>query len=159
MEIRILPMRTDAEMQGKGYVHYRAWQEAYADIIPPEVMARHSLEKCVNNARRSSTNTFIAKDGGQVVGFVCYGAYRDDTLTHTGEIYALYVLRAYHGMRVGYRLMQAAMTQLEEYPQVALWVLRDNLPAQRFYTRYGFCFDGAEAKIPAGTEKRMLYKR
>lgn len=159
MDIQIVPMQSDAEMDGKGYVHYQAWKEAYADLIAPEHLVSRSLERCIGNAHQYPQNTLVAKDGDRVIGFVCYGVYRDDSLQNAGEIYALYVLQAYHGRRVGYGLMNAAMAQLAGYKQVALWVLKGNARALRFYERYGFRLDGKQAEIRIGTELRMLYEQ
>ncbi len=155
MDIRIVPMQSDADKDGKGYVHYQSWMETYTGLIDQEYLNNRSLEKCVETAHRYPQNTLVAKDGENVVGFVCYGAYRDDSLKDTGEIYAIYVLRAYQGKQVGYRLMNAALEQLRMYPHIALWVLKGNERALRFYERYGFNLDGAEAQIRIGTELRM----
>ena len=54
--------------------------------------------------------------------------------------------------------MNAAMEQLRGYDQVALWVLKGNARALRFYERYGFRLDGTQAEIRIGTELRMLYE-
>ncbi len=32
----IKPLETESEMLGKAYVHWKAWQEAYADLLPQE---------------------------------------------------------------------------------------------------------------------------
>ena len=91
-----------------------------------------------------------------------YGAYRDNTLPANGEIYGIYVLAEYHGMKIGYELMNAALKMLSEYKRVALWVLKGNDRAIRFYERYGFRFDETEKKILLGTpntELRMIFER
>ena len=127
-------MEGEAETDGKGYVHNRSWHE----------------------------NIPVAKDGDRVIGFVGFGAYRDNTLPGYGEIFAIYVLKEYHGKRVGYELMNAALERLSDYEKIAVWVLRGNDRAIRFYERYGFRFDGAESEIVLGspnTELRMIYDR
>ncbi len=158
MDIQIVPMQSSADMDGKGYVHYQAWMEAYTGLIDQQHLDARSLENCIQKAHQSPQNTLVAKDGDRVVGFACYGAYRDDSLQNAGEIYAIYILRDYYGKCVGYRLMNAAMEQLRGYDQVALWVLKGNTRALRFYERYGFRLDGTQAEIRIGTELRMLYE-
>ena len=99
--------------------------------------------------------------GENVIGFVAYGAYRDQTLPQCGEIYAIYVLREYHGKQVGYALMNAAFERLSGKDQIALWVLKGNERATRFYEQYGFRFDGTEQEICLGTpntEYRMIFQ-
>lgn len=100
--------------------------------------------------------------GEKVVGFVGYGAYRDETFPAHGEVFALYVLAAYQGRKIGYALMNAALDALSEYPKIAVWVLKGNDKAIRFYERYGFRFDGTEAEVMLGTpntELRMIFER
>ncbi len=33
MAVTIKPMETPAEMEGRGYVHWKAWQETYTGLI------------------------------------------------------------------------------------------------------------------------------
>lgn len=155
-------MEGEAETDGKGYVHYKSWHETYAGLIDENYMEGITPEKCIEIARRWPENIIVAKDGDRVIGFVGFGAYRDNTLPGYGEIFAIYVLKEYHGKRVGYELMNAALERLSDYEKIAVWVLRGNDRAIRFYERYGFRFDGAESEIVLGspnTELRMIYDR
>ena len=158
----IKPMKSEDEINGKGYVHYKSWQETYPGLVDPAYLERHTLEKCINTAHKWSDNILVAKDGEKVVGFAGYGSYRDETLPEHGEVFAIYVLAAYQGKKIGYELMNAALDNLSNYKRVALWVLKGNDKAIRFYERYGFRFDGTEAEIMLGTpntELRMIYER
>ena len=142
------PMETEAEMDGKGYVHYQSWQETYAGLVDADFLAGLSPEKQIA--------------GETVMGFTAYGPCRDEDLPGWGEVRAIYVLRAYQGQKVGRRLMEAALEQLADYPRIALWVLKGNEKAVRFYERCGFRFDGTERDITLGTpvtERRMIYIR
>ena len=158
----IKPMESEAEMLGKAYVHYKSWHETYAKLIDAAYLQGVTLEKCTAIARQWPDNLLVAKDGDKVIGFAGYGAYRDDTLPRHGEVYALYVLKDYHGQGVGYDLVNAAMQRLSAYHRIALWVLKGNERAIAFYERYGFRFDGTQAEISLGspnTELRMIYER
>ena len=160
--INIIPMVTDEDMDGKGYVHWKSWHETYNGLIDPFYMERITLEKCVHMAHRWPQNVMIAKDGNKVIGFVGCGEYRDDALAGCGEVYAIYVLADYYDQKVGYALMNAAFEKLAAYKKIAVWVLRGNHRAIRFYERYGFRFDGTEKEIMLGTpntELRMVYTR
>ena len=161
-KIVIKPMESEDEINGKGYVHYKSWHETYAGLIDAGYLEAVTLEKCVATAHKWPDNILVAKDGEQVVGFAGYGAYRDGTIPACGEVFGLYVLAAYHGQGVGYALMRAAVERLSAYERVAVWVLKGNRNAIRFYERFGFRFDGAEAEIRLGTpnmECRMLLER
>lgn len=154
-------MESEDEINGKGYVHYKSWHETYSELADKSYMEGITHEKCTEIAHRWPDNIIVAKDGDNVIGFVGYGAYRDNSLPEHGEIFALYVLKKYHGQKVGYDLMNAALEKLSGYKKIAVWVLKGNDRAIRFYEKYGFCFDGKEAEIKLGTpntELRMIYE-
>ena len=158
----IKPMESEEEIDGKGYVHYKSWHETYAGLIDAGYLEGITLEKCVGIARRWPDNIMVAKDGDKVIGFVGCGAYQDETLPGYGEVFAIYVLKEYHGQKVGYELMNAALERLSDYQKIAVWVLKGNDRAIRFYERYGFRFDGTQAELTLGspnTELRMIYER
>lgn len=158
----IKPMQSKEEIDGKGYVHYKSWQETYVGLVEANYLRGVTEEKCKAIAHKWVDNILIAKDGDKVIGFVGYGKYRDDTLPDCGEVFAIYVLADYHGKRVGYELMRAAFEKLADYKRIAVWVLKGNNRAIRFYERYGFRFDGTEQEIKLGTlntELRMIYTR
>ena len=159
MNIAIKTMSSDAEIKGKAYVHWKAWQEAYPGMVAQSYLDRLTLEKCESIAYQWPDNILVAKDGERVVGFVGYGKYRNDELPNTGEVYAIYVLSQYYGQGVGEQLMREALNRLSEYPRVAVWVLKENQRAIRFYQRFGYRFDGKEESILLDTpvtEIRML---
>lgn len=155
-------MESQDEMNGKGYVHYKSWHETYTGLIDAGYMERVTLVKCTAMAHLWPDNILVAKDGDKVVGFVGYGAYRDETLPAHGEIFAIYVLAEYQGRKIGYELMNAAFSELSDYQKIAVWVLKGNSNAIHFYEKYGFHFDGTESEIMIGspaTEIRMIYDR
>lgn len=158
----IKKMESEAEIEGKAYVHYKSWQETYAGLMDAEYLKGMTLQKCTAIARKWTDDILVAKDGEKVIGFVGYGACRDGTLPEHGEVYGIYVLAGYHGTKVGYELMNAALKMLSEYRRIALWVLKGNDRAIRFYERYGFRFDETEKEILLGTpnmELRMIFER
>ena len=155
-------MESDDEIKEKAYVHWKSWQEAYAGIIDQTYLDSLTLDKCEQIAYRWTDNILIAKDGDSVVGFVGYGKYRNDELENSGEVFALYILSQYYGKRVGYRLMQAALSKLADYPKIAVRVLKENIRAIRFYERCGFRFDGSENTLELGSpvvERRMILEK
>ena len=162
MDITIKQMETDDEIKGKAFVHWKSWQKAYPGIVDQGYLDSLTLEKCESIAYRWLDNILVAKDGERVIGFVGYGKYRSDELENTGEIYAIYVLAEYYGKSVGFQLMQEALSRLKEYDRIAVWVLKDNERAIRFYERYGYRFDGREETLKLGTpvtEARMILVR
>ena len=162
MDITIKPMETQAEIEGKAYVHWKSWQEAYKGLIDQAYLDAMTLEKCTGTAFKWQDNILVAKDGDKVVGFTGYGEHSDSALPNTGEVFAIYILSEYYGKGVGYALMQQALQKLLQYERVALWVLKGNKRAIRFYEKCGFVFDGTEKTIKLGqenTEIRMILNR
>lgn len=150
------------DMAGKAYVHWQSWREAYAGLLDESYLARRTLARCEEMARRWTDNTLVAELDGRIVGFGAWGVCRDEILSLCGELHALYVLKECYGQGIGYSLMNACMQRLSKYPAVILWVLDGNTRAIRFYERYGFAFDGAQQQITLGTpktERRMIYHR
>ncbi len=159
MDIIIKPMESDSEIRGKAFVHWKSWQETYVGLVDQNFLDNLTLEKCTDIAFRWRDNILVAKDNDNVVGFVGFGAYRDDTLPGAGEVFSLYILKEYYDKRIGYALMCAAIERLSEYRKTAVWVLESNHRAIKFYERVGFQFDGTKQEIKLGTantEIRMV---
>ena len=161
MTVIIKSMETPEEIEGKSFVHWQTWREAYDEILPAEFQEQMTLDKCRFYSQKYPENTLIALDGAKVVGFVSYGDFRDPARI-AGEIFALYVLKEYYGKGIGQQLMKAAFAALDGYQEIMLWVLEDNKRAIAFYEKTGFVFDDEEKVIDLGKavkEKRMIYSK
>ena len=145
-------METPEEIEGKSFVHWQTWREAYDDLLPAKFQETMTLERCRFFSQKYPENTLIAMDGMKVVGFISYGNFRDETI-QAGEIIALYVLKDYYGKGIAQKLMKEALTTLEQFSEIFLWVLKENK---------GFTFDGQEKILDLGkpiTEIRMVRKK
>ena len=161
MTVVIKSMETPEEIESKSLVHWKAWREAYDDLLPAEFQETMTLERCRFFSQKYPENTLIAIDGMKVVGFISYGNFRDETI-QAGEIIALYVLKDYYGKGIAQKLMKEALTILEHFSEIFLWVLKENKRAIAFYEKMGFVFDGEEKVIDLGKavkEKRMIYSK
>ena len=161
MVITIKAMKTAEEIEGKSRVHWQTWREAYDDLLPAEFQETMTLERCRFFSQKYPENTLIAIDDMKVVGFISYGNYRDETL-QAGEIIALYVLKDYYGKGIAQKLMKEALSTLEQFSEIFLWVLNENKRAIAFYQKMGFTFDGQEKILELGkpiTEIRMVRKK
>ncbi len=162
MTVIIKEAQSEEERKGKAYVHWKSWHEAYPEIIDPSYLDALTLEKCEQIAFRFPDQLLVAKEEDRVIGFASYGECRDEDLSDTGEVYAIYLLKEYWGQGIGYRLMKEALQQLKDYSTIAVWVLKENDRAIRFYEHMGFQPDGKEAVIKLGTpvtEIRMIRRR
>ena len=155
--ITIKQMKTDDEIRGKAYVHWRGWHDAYSGLVSAAYLEKLTLEKCEQMAFQWRENILVAKDGERVVGFLGFGE-ADFT---AGELFALYVLKEFWGTGVAQLLMNAAAERLSAYPKIGLWVLKENPRAIRFYEKCGFAATGEEKHLPSvgATEIRMICMR
>ncbi len=161
MNLTIKQMVTPEEIESKSLVHWQTWREAYDDLLPAEFQETMTLERCRFFSQKYPENTSIAMDGMKVVGFISYGNFRDETI-QAGEIIALYVLKDYYGEGIAQKLMKEALTTLEQFSEIFLWVLKENKRAIAFYQKMGFTFDGQEKILDLGkpiTEIRMVRKK
>lgn len=140
---QVHPMMSPQDREGRALVHYAAWREAYAGLMPEAILAAHTLEGCRKSAQRgSSGDTFVAldrEDGDRVVGFACYERSARDhvSVPEASEISALYVLRGYQGLGLGRQLLEHCLARLPR-PRTALFVLEGNEKAIGFYEHMGF---------------------
>lgn len=133
-------------------VNIKTWQSAYKGIINDATLTalndnrdarveRYKNEFGTRNVDGVIMQGAVALDKGEVIGFTTYGKAREnpDGIKDLGEIYALYVLKAYQGQGVGLELVQFAvdnMIEKKRYKELIIWALKDN-PSRGFYERLG----------------------
>lgn len=145
---QVWPMESPADLEGKAFVHYKAWLETYTGLMDPRILEHHSLDSCLAIAQKYPQNTVVLLDREQddrVVGFACYvhNAREFMSALDASEICALYVLQEYQGLGLGRLLMEHCLAILP-HPNVALLVLKGNEKAIGFYKHMGFRFTGKE---------------
>ncbi len=148
-----------------GEIHVAAWRETYAGLMPAARLAGLRVADRSAMWRRAlasgtARGIAVAETGGEVVGFAACAQQRAPVLAaagYSGEVTALYVLRAAQGRGAGRLLMQAMARRLiaEGDRAMALWVLAENVPARIFYERLGGTMiaeqvDGADAEVAYG---------
>lgn len=161
--LRIRPMAF-ADCDRVSEIRIRGWQFAYRGLMPQSFLDALSVAQ---DAERRRARFGQGADGvvnlvavgapprplghrgkdGEVVGWSCYGPYRDgEVRTGEAELYAVYVAPEHLGTGVGRALMRESLRQCAAlgHDRVLLWVLRGNVRARRFYERAGFHADGAE---------------
>ncbi len=124
-------------------VHVQAWRETYTGLIPQEVLDNLSVEARAATWRgalreRSAASLLVYEHEGEVVGFADAGPERETHPLYTGELYAIYLLKDFHGRGYGKALFQGAVDALGAagHSAMRLWVLEAN-PTRGFYERMG----------------------
>jgi ribosomal protein S18 acetylase RimI-like enzyme len=131
-------------------MHVTSWRETYAGILPDKILSSLSVEartaawvKIMQEpANEHSTVVYLAEHEETIIGFGSCGAQRTENLKdkgYDGEVSGIYVLREFQKRRIGARLFSAMSWDLKRhgFNAAALWVLRDNLRARRFYEHLG----------------------
>jgi len=132
-----------------GSMHVASWRETYTGLLPDKMISSLSVEARAaawaqimrEPASQRSTVVYLAEHEGTTIGFGSCGAQRAEHLKdkgYDGEVSAIYVLREFQKRRIGTRLFRAMSLDLKRrgFKALALWVLRDNLRARRFYEQY-----------------------
>lgn len=150
-------------------MHVESWRESYPGLVPEAMLAALSVEARTAAWRRilaepgQAAGVFVAALDGRIVGFGSYGAQRAEALRargYAGEISALYVLKAFQRRGLGARLLfrMAFRLEVSGLQAASLWVLRDNLPARRFYERCGGELLGEREDVrPQGALHEVAY--
>ncbi|MDX3534545.1 GNAT family N-acetyltransferase [Streptomyces sp. MB09-01] len=142
-----------ADIEAVSTIRVRGWQAAYAGIVPRTYLDAMTVEDDAGRRRqwfsqphRESRDLVAVGDRGPV-GWVCFGPCRGRApgARPVGEVYALYVSPDLIGRGIGRRLLGEAHTRMRDrgFATSALWVLRDNQRARRFYERAGYLADGS----------------
>ncbi len=139
IDIRRAEPRDAAAIAG---VHLKAWQGAYAGIIPHKALTtminRRGSDWWASAIRRAAT-VLVVEIGGVIAGYATIGRNRAPELSQQGEIYELYLRPEYQGIGLGSRLFAEARRRLAEHglKGLVVWALEENDNALAFYAGAG----------------------
>ena len=147
-------------------IHVRTWQHAYAGIVPAEYLDGLSVQARTEIWRHRicerSCVILVALEDKEIVGFASGGVSRDGDAKDEAEIYAIYIAPEYWERGIGRTLLREMEDVVMPYAGIALWVMRQNERAIRFYRARGYEFDGQEKIVQLGgsnlTEVRFRKK-
>jgi len=138
-----------ADAQTIASLNLACWRETYAGLLPAETFASLALDERVDHWRgvfgagAGAGRVALALDpAGEAVGFSHWRAHElvlGGRLGRGGEICAIYLRRAAQGQGLGRRLARRTAEEMRArgLKWASLLVLRDNLPARRFYEAMG----------------------
>ncbi len=128
---------------GLANVHINSWREAYKGILSDDFLDDRPLNF---NSRLKMWRSILSKtqhitylaehDQYGVIGFAGAGKGRDERFNGYGEIFAIYLLKKFHGQGIGFKMLQECFRDLKnnDLSKVYLWVI-DNNPTINFYER------------------------
>jgi len=136
-----------------GLVQAAVWREAYADVLPEEVLHQFEGPAFARVWRDSLASVptprhrlLVACAGEQVVGFVAVGPSADpDSAGTSGEVLAMGVHPEARGAGHGSRLLNAAVDTLRGggFERMVIWLLQEDEGGREFLLASGLAPDGA----------------
>lgn len=145
-----------SDAPGLARVRVETWRTSYRGLIPDETIDGMDIEKetlrwverlgaplpdsfAFAAEVRPETGAGTTEMTPFVAGLCVCGRDRDADPQYSGEVYAIYVLPACQRKGLGHALVQTAVHWLRQggHAGMLIWVLRDNLPARRFYESLG----------------------
>ena len=130
-----------------GQIQIDAWLHNYPNpsfgITEEDIRAktdewrRIGDERIINKLNEPDTHTWVAKDEGEVVGFIGIKKEKDVT-----QIEALFVSPHHQKKGIGSSLMKHVLSSLPGSSKVTLEVLSHNQNAINFYKSFGFVEQG-----------------
>ncbi|HLS24488.1 MAG TPA: GNAT family N-acetyltransferase [Beutenbergiaceae bacterium] len=128
-------------------LHATTWRQAYADLLPADVVDSEVVKMPVQWQRRltdpGSASFWVAEEPGGLVGFSWAEAVGPGS-ARSLSLVGLYVLDSHHGTGVADQLLVCAVGEAP----CELWVAEGNERAAAFYQRHGFEFDGVARQVP-----------
>ncbi|MEU1757670.1 GNAT family N-acetyltransferase [Micromonospora sp. NPDC005223] len=142
---------TEADLMAVGALHQRSRVAAYSSFLPaealadptPAAMGRYWVERLTwEGADHRMT---VAERDGLLVGFSYLGP-DDEGDPATGLLSAIHLEPSERSRGTGRALMMDALDAMRArgWTRAALWVLRDNATARRFYERGGWAATGEQ---------------
>jgi len=140
---------TEADLMAVGALHQRSRVAAYSSFLPaealarpaPEEMGRYWVERLTWEGAEHRMTVAVRDD--RLVGFSYLGPDDADD-PDTGLLNAIHLEPAERGRGTGRALMVDALAAMRArgWSRAALWVLRENGPARRFYEGGGWTATG-----------------
>jgi ribosomal protein S18 acetylase RimI-like enzyme len=131
-----------ADAEALARVHVASWRETYRGLLPDGFLARMSeagfTRRFARDLAAAGSVTLVAADRSGIVGYAMGGRSRRGA-DGEAEIALLYVLKAAQGRGVGRELLVRTARALADRGARSLMisVLRENVPARRFYEHLG----------------------
>jgi ribosomal protein S18 acetylase RimI-like enzyme len=129
---------------GIAHVHVQSWRTTYRGIVPDSYIDALNEEERTSHWKDlldDESDVFVAERQASIVGFIMGGRSRDRSQQCDGELYAVYLLKEFQGLRIGRDLVRELAHALRRrgFRKMEVWVLAKN-PAKAFYTRMGAQF-------------------
>lgn len=129
-----------ADISAIAKVHVESWKTTYKGIFSNEILdnitydQREKLWESIFQKEDGHQFRFLAETlNGKIIGFIDGGVERTGAYNCDGELYAIYILQKYQGMKIGQRLFQALLSECKKdnMQSLLVWVVANN-PSKSF---------------------------
>jgi GNAT superfamily N-acetyltransferase len=133
-------------------VQHESWIQAYRKLLPRDFPLRSEGERVAIWQERISAHpchTLLAEQDGALVGFL----YWIPEAPHRALLRSLYLHPFFWRQGIGSQLLVQVLDDLQrdDIRRLSLWVLANNIAAERFYLHHGFHYDGQSQSQPLGS--------
>jgi GNAT superfamily N-acetyltransferase len=150
---------TSEDVSAIAQVHVQSWQETYADVVYPHILAEQDVNKRLELwsqvLKLKNHIVLVAIDAGRIQGFIDVSLNEEKGIA---KIMALYVLKAAQKKGLGKALFEQALQDVHpmQYPQILLNVYNQN-PACQFYEYMGGQCIAIEDASEEGENLKILH--
>ncbi len=114
------------------------WRNTYKNIIDKTYLQSLNIEEKTKKYEKEiekNMDYLVCEENGNILGYIKYGAIREEVPPFDSEIYAIYVRKAMQNQEIGTKLLEAAKEHLRKqgYKRMITWCLEKNEIGKRFY--------------------------
>lgn len=143
------------DIQTIAEIYVRSWKFAYKGIVPQDYLDNLSVKKYLNKFEGGKVpDEFVLEVSGRIIGLAKLIDCRDRCAKGCAEVQTIYLLPEFTGKGYGVKLLIWLMKKAIDrgYKKMIIWVLKDNLYANKAYIKAGFKKDKARLVIIGGKE-------
>jgi len=150
----------DAKILGK--IHSESAQAGFRGIIPDNTLEdvfsiERRTKRFINELSEGSPKTGIVFEGNKPAGLISFGGcrYGNDDKSWI-EIWRVYLMQEFWGNGAAKDLIEWGINEItkENFENIELWVLEENIRARNFYEKIGFQHDNVHKVIDGAKELR-----
>lgn len=114
------------------------WKNTYQNIVNKKYLDHLSIEEKAQKYEeemKENVEYLVCEEEGKIVGYIKYGAIRDELPPYDSEVYAIYVQKEKQNQAFGTNLLEAAKENLRKqgYRRMLTWCLEENTIGRNFY--------------------------
>lgn len=152
----------DSDILGK--IHSEASKAGFKNIIPDDILnevfsIERRTKRFISELTEGSPRTAIIFEKNEPAGLISFGKSRyGDNDNSWIEIWRVYLTQKFWGSGAAKELMEWGINEIlkENFVNIELWVLEENIRAIKFYEKMGFKHDNTAQTINIGIELKEL---